>query len=98
MEGFAERPIGEALRPAAMSRRLERSERPGCKALSVLTVPLNLQVLQALSERPMRLAELRKATGLPAQTTLRGHLASLSEIGVLAKRPTERMPYAVENE
>ncbi len=46
----------------------------------------------------MRLAELRKVTGLPAQTTLRGHLTTQGEIGVLAKRPTEQMPYAVENE
>lgn len=72
--------------------------RAGAKALSVLAAPLNLQVLRALSERPMRLAELRKATGLPAQTTLRGHLANLVEIGVLTKRPTQQMPYAVENE
>lgn len=72
--------------------------RAGGKALSVLATPLNLRVLQALSERPMRLAELRKATGLPAQTTLRGHLTSLFEIGVLTKRPTQQMPYAVENE
>ncbi len=46
----------------------------------------------------MRLADLRQATGLPAQTTLRGHLAGLEEVGALAKRPTQRMPYAVENE
>lgn len=72
--------------------------RAGGRALSVLAVPLNFQVLQALSRRPMRLAELRKETGLPAQTTLRGHLANLAEIGVLTKRPTQRMPYAVENE
>jgi DNA-binding HxlR family transcriptional regulator len=72
--------------------------RAGGWALSLLATPLNLQVLQALSERPMRLAELRKATGLPAQTTLRGHLASLSDLGVLTKRPTQQMPYAVENE
>lgn len=72
--------------------------RAGGKALSVLATPLNFRVLQALSERPMRLAELRKETGLPAQTTLRGHLTSLSEIGVLTKRPTQQMPYAVENE
>lgn len=45
----------------------------------------------------MRLAELRQATGLPAQTTLRGHLSGLEGIGALAKRPTQRMPYAVEN-
>ncbi len=72
--------------------------RAGGKALSLLAAPLNLQVLRALSERPMRLAELRKATGLPAQTTLRGHLATLVESGVLSKRPTQQMPYAVENE
>lgn len=85
---------------AAISRRAdpgERAGRAGGQALSVLAVPLNLQVLQALSERPMRLAELRKATGLPAQTTLRGHLASLTDIGLLTKRPTQQMPYAVEN-
>jgi DNA-binding HxlR family transcriptional regulator len=72
--------------------------RAGGQALSVLATPLNFLVLRALTERPMRLAELRKATGLPAQTTLRGHLASLGELGLLAKRPTEQMPYAVENE
>lgn len=72
--------------------------RAGAKALSLLATPLNLRVLQSLSERPMRLAELRKATGLPAQTTLRGHLTSLFEIGVLTKRPTQQMPFAVENE
>jgi DNA-binding HxlR family transcriptional regulator len=46
----------------------------------------------------MRLAELRQATGLPAQTTLRGHLGGLEGMGAVAKRPTQRMPYAVENE
>ena len=54
----------------------------GGQALSVLATPLNVLILRALGERPMRLAELRKATGLPAQTTLRGHLANLGEIGV----------------
>lgn len=84
---------------AAMPADPQRSQiRAGGKALSVLAAPLNLQVLRALSKRPMRLAELRKATGLPAQTTLRGHLANLVEIGVLTKRPTQQMPYAVENE
>jgi DNA-binding HxlR family transcriptional regulator len=72
-------------------------QRAGERALTILATPLNYMVLQALSERPMRLAELRRATGLPAQTTLRGHLASLRGLGALAKRPTERMPYAVEN-
>lgn len=72
--------------------------RAGSLALSVLATPLNFQILKALSERPMRLAELRKTTGLPAQTTLRGHLANLADLGVVRKRPTQQMPYAVENE
>jgi DNA-binding HxlR family transcriptional regulator len=72
--------------------------RAGEQALTLLATPLNLMVLRALAERPMRLAELRRMTGLPAQTTLRGHLSSLAEIGVLLKRPTSQMPYAVENE
>jgi DNA-binding HxlR family transcriptional regulator len=66
--------------------------------LTVLSTPLNLRVLKSLAERPMRLAELRRSAGLPAQTTLRGHLASLTDLGVLRKRQTAQMPYAVENE
>jgi DNA-binding HxlR family transcriptional regulator len=69
----------------------------GEQALTILATPLNFMILRALAEQPMRLADLRRATGLPAQTTLRGHLASLEELGVLCKRPTDQMPYAVEN-
>jgi len=72
--------------------------RVGGQVLSLLATPLNFQILRALAERPMRLAQLRKVTGLPAQTTLRGHLANLTEIGAVIKRPTQQMPYAVENE
>jgi len=72
--------------------------RAGEQILTVLATPLNVMVLRALSRKPMRLAELRQATGLPAQTTLRGHLTSLAEIGLASKRPTTQMPYAVENE
>jgi len=71
--------------------------RAGEVALTTLATPLNPMVLKALAERPMRLAELRRETGLPAQTTLRGHLANLREMGALNKRPTEQMPYATEN-
>jgi DNA-binding HxlR family transcriptional regulator len=72
--------------------------RAGERALTVLATPLNLMILRALGDRPMRLAELRQTTGLPAQTTLRGHLASLGEAGALSKRPSSRMPHTVENE
>lgn len=72
--------------------------RAGEQILTVLATPLNVMILRALARQPMRLAELRQATGLPAQTTLRGHLTSLSEVGAVSKRPTTQMPYAVENE
>jgi DNA-binding HxlR family transcriptional regulator len=72
--------------------------RVGERVLLLLSTPLNFMVLRALAERPMRLAELRRATGLPAQTTLRGHLASLCELGAIEKRQTAQMPYAVQNE
>jgi DNA-binding HxlR family transcriptional regulator len=72
--------------------------RSGERALGVLSTPLNLSILRSLAERPMRLAELRQSTGLPAQTTLRGHLGGLESVGAVAKQPTKKMPYAVENQ
>src|SRR5664279_4474409 len=72
--------------------------RAGERALTLLAIPLNFMILRALAERPMRLAELRQATGLPAPTTLRGHIASLTAVGVLRTRPTSELPYTVEDE
>ncbi len=69
----------------------------GLRVLTVLATPLNFLLLRALGGGPMRLAELRRATGLPAQSTLRGHIAALIEIGAVEKRPTTQMPYAVES-
>lgn len=72
------------------------AERVGERSLTVLAAPLNVMVLQALRDGPLRLAELRQETGLPAQTTLRGHLASLIELGLVEKQPTKQVPYSVE--
>lgn len=72
--------------------------RAGEQALTILATPLNFMVLRALAQGPMRLAELRRATGLPAQTTLRGHLANLTELGVLDKQPATQVPHAVQNQ
>jgi DNA-binding HxlR family transcriptional regulator len=93
-----EEPYGGAVASPPQDETPEPQFRSGERALALLSVPLNLSVLHALSRRPMRLAELRQATGLPAQTTLRGHLGGLEEVGAVAKRPTQQMPYAVENE
>jgi DNA-binding HxlR family transcriptional regulator len=76
----------------------EDGARAGERALTLLATPLNLSILRALSDRPMRLAQLRRAAGLPAQTTLRGHLAILRELGALARYSPSEAPHALENE
>jgi DNA-binding HxlR family transcriptional regulator len=72
--------------------------RAGATALSLFAVPLNGLILRALADGPMRLADLRREVGGPAQTTLRGNLANLIEIGALAKRGRDGKPSILENE
>jgi len=72
--------------------------RTGATALSLFSVPLNGLILRALADGPMRLADLRQEVGGPAQTTLRGNLANLVEIGALAKRGRDDKPTILENE
>jgi DNA-binding HxlR family transcriptional regulator len=92
-----EEPGGGVAEVATQNQVSEDQYRSGEHTLGLLSTPLNLHVLRALSDRPMRLAELRQVTGLPAQTTLRGHLGGLEAIGAVAKHPTQQMPYAIEN-
>jgi DNA-binding HxlR family transcriptional regulator len=80
----------------AGAQALERT-RAGGRVLALLAVPLNGLILRALGREPMRLAELRSELGGPAQTTLRGHLRKLVEVGAIAKEGGG-MPYSVENE
>jgi len=49
-------------------------------------VSLNAQILRALAEGPLRLAELRREIGGPAQSTVRGNLTKLTEVGALQKQ------------
>jgi DNA-binding HxlR family transcriptional regulator len=70
---------------------------PGERTLTLLATPLNLSILRVLSDRPMRLAELRGEAGLPAQTTLRGHLRTLFEIGALTRSSARDAPSSLEN-
>jgi DNA-binding HxlR family transcriptional regulator len=70
----------------------------GTRPLILLATTLNFLIVRALAEGPLRLAELRRATGLPAQTTLRGHLSSLEALGIVAKRQASQAPSATENE
>jgi DNA-binding HxlR family transcriptional regulator len=71
--------------------------RAGATAISLFSVPLNGLILRALAGGPMRLSDLRREVGGPAQTTLRGNLANLIEIGVLDKRGRDGKTSVLEN-
>lgn len=59
-----------------------------------MAAPLNGLVVRALAAEPKRLAELRSDLGGPAQSTLRGNLTKLMELGVL-ERGTGTRPSAL---
>jgi DNA-binding HxlR family transcriptional regulator len=63
-----------------------------------LAVPLNVQVITALAEEPKPLVDLRRAAGSPPQTTMRGHLRYLTEIGVLERQRQNNFPGNVDYE
>ena len=69
--------------------------RAGAYGLSLLSDPLDVQVLRALEAGPVPLIDLRRAVGSPPQTTLRKHLRALTEIGVLARQQQREFPAAV---
>lgn len=87
-----------ALTVAEVRGRGEVVTRAGSKALSLLAAPLNVAVLQALAEEPRSLMDLRRAAGSPPQTTMRGHLRALTELGVLERRRQDGFPGAVDFE
>lgn len=71
--------------------------RTGGYVLSLFSRALHGLVLRALARGPMRLADLRKEVGGPAQTTLRGNLSNLIDIGALEKRQTNGKASMVDN-
>lgn len=72
--------------------------RSGAQTLVLLATPLNVLILRALEQGPRQQAELRRAAGSPAQTTLRAHLNGLGEIGAIAKHRRNRFPGVIELE
>lgn len=65
--------------------------RAGGRFLTLLAAPLNVDALRALEQdSTMSLVELRRAAGLPPQTTLRGHLREMTELGLLERHPRAR--------
>jgi len=72
--------------------------RAGAHSLSLLAAPLNAQVLGALVDGPVPLADLRRAAGFPPPTTMRTHLRALVAAGILERRQRREFPGPVEYE
>lgn len=72
--------------------------RAGTQALTLLSTPINVCVLETLAEEPRSLVDLRRAAESPPATTMRGHLRVLTETGVLVKRRQTDFPGAVDYE
>lgn len=67
----------------------------GERALSLLSVPLNVHILKALEDEERGLSELTQAVGLPPATTMRSYLRSLVEVGALARHREGGFPGGV---
>lgn len=72
--------------------------RSGAQTLTLLNAHRNVLVLRALADGPKRQSELRRAAGLPAQTTLRAHLKGLEQSGAIAKRRRDVFPGTLDYE
>ena len=73
-------------------------ERSGAQALALLATPLNALILRSLGDGATQQAELRRAIGQPAQSTLRAHLQGLSALETIAKRRHAGFPRQLEFE
>jgi DNA-binding HxlR family transcriptional regulator len=72
--------------------------RAGAYGLSLLSVPLNVQVITALVDKPRPLMELRRLIGSPPPSTTRRHLQTLTELGVLERHRSPGFPGSVDFE
>jgi DNA-binding HxlR family transcriptional regulator len=81
-----------------VKERGRKDMRAGTHALSLLATPLNTFVLQALAEGPRSLVDLRCEVGCPPQTTMRGHLRNLNELGVVTRRRQNDFPGSLDYE
>jgi len=72
--------------------------RAGAQTLVLLSAPVNVLLLEALAGGPKQQSELRRDTGSPAQTTLRGHLKALMRVGALERRRRNSFPGMLECE
>jgi DNA-binding HxlR family transcriptional regulator len=66
--------------------------RAGAQALSLLSIPLNVRIIESLETGPQPLLQLRRELGAPPPTTLRGHLRKLDELHIVERRREGSFP------
>lgn len=76
----------------------EEELRAGSRVLSLFENPLNVRVLCAHKEGPTRLADIRKAIGWSAESTIRASITTLCEEGALVKERLGESSQAVTTE
>jgi DNA-binding HxlR family transcriptional regulator len=69
--------------------------RPGVQVLSILAVPLNVEILQTLEAGPTLLPDLRREVGHPPVTTMRSYLRKLTELGAIERHREDDFPGSV---
>jgi DNA-binding HxlR family transcriptional regulator len=67
----------------------------GEMGLSLLAVPLNVQALRALDDGETSLSSLSAALGHPPASTMRSHLGTLEQLGVIERRQEPGFPGTV---
>lgn len=72
--------------------------RPGTFALSLLSAPLNVHVLEALKEEPRSLSDLRRTVGAPPPTTMRKQLRVLTDLEAIVRHEQTEFPGGVRFE
>ncbi len=64
----------------------------------MLSTPIHVHLLEALTEGPRALTVLRREAGSPPQTTMRGHLQTLTRTGVVERRRQNEFPGSLDFE
>jgi DNA-binding HxlR family transcriptional regulator len=72
--------------------------RAGATVLTLLGTARIPRILRSLSDGAKGQVELRRDAGLPAQSTLRGHLKALEDVDAASKRRRDSFPGALEYE
>ncbi|HET7574509.1 MAG TPA: winged helix-turn-helix transcriptional regulator [Solirubrobacterales bacterium] len=70
--------------------------RAGSTALSLLSGPLNVDILRTLEKEPLGPVDLRRTVGFPPQSTMRVYIRTLAELEVVERRRQNEFPGSVD--